>query len=125
MKKVLSVVLSTMMILSALSMLGTAVVADNATPVDATPVDSTPAAAVKLGDVNADGNVTVVDVKWILQEVANLREFDSLQKAAGDVNHDGKISVADAKKVLKVVAGMDTLLQVGEDGLSDEGWLDI
>lgn len=58
------------------------------------------------GDVNEDGKLTVVDAKWILQNDANLREFDSRQAKLGDVNSDGKVTVIDAKWVLQMIAGL-------------------
>lgn len=58
----------------------------------------------KLGDVNFDGKVSIVDAKRVLQEVAGTRTFNSAEFAAADVNKDGKISIVDAKQILKIVA---------------------
>lgn len=58
-----------------------------------------------LGDVTGDGKVTVIDAKWILQSVANLRALTNEQSTIGDVNKDGRITVVDAKWILQAVAG--------------------
>lgn len=63
------------------------------------------------GDVNADGKISVVDAKWILQSVAGARELDANASKLADVNRDGKISVVDAKWVLQSVAGMREISQ--------------
>lgn len=58
-----------------------------------------------LGDVNGDGRITVVDAKWILQNVASLRKLSPEQTAVADVNNDSRITVADSKMILKIIAG--------------------
>lgn len=62
-----------------------------------------------LGDVNADGKLSVVDAKWVLQSIANIRRLSSEQKEIADVNGDTKISVVDAKMILQAVAGIISL----------------
>ncbi len=59
-----------------------------------------------LGDVNRDNYVTAVDARFILQNVAGLKEFTPTQNAAGDVNGDGKITAVDARFILQYVAGL-------------------
>ena len=61
---------------------------------------------VLKGDVNGDGRITLVDAKWILQHVADMREFDEKQFKAAEMNGDSKITVTDAKAVLKIIAGI-------------------
>ncbi len=56
-----------------------------------------------LGDVNLDGEITVLDAKWTLQYIAALRSLESLSLKAADMNQDGKISVLDAKLILIAV----------------------
>ncbi len=56
-----------------------------------------------LGDVNLDGEITVLDAKWALQYIASMRSLESLSLKAADMNQDGKISVLDAKLILIVV----------------------
>ena len=62
-----------------------------------------------LGDVNRDNYVTAVDARFILQNVAGLKDFTPTQKAAADVNGDGKITAVDSRIILRVVAGLQTL----------------
>ncbi len=61
------------------------------------------------GDANNDNKISVVDAKWVLQNLASLRDFDDNQKAIADVNGDGKLSVVDAKWILQAVAGIREL----------------
>ena len=70
-------------------------------------IDPTPSKV--SGDVNGDGKLSTVDAKWILQNLASIREFTDEQKAFADVNHDGKISIVDAKWILQALAGMREL----------------
>lgn len=59
-----------------------------------------------LGDVNFDGNITVIDAKLILKSIVGLRKFNENEKAVADVNGDGKITVLDSKLVLMLISGM-------------------
>ncbi len=56
-----------------------------------------------LGDVNLDGEITVLDAKWTLQYIAALRSLEALSLKTADMNQDGKISVLDAKLILIAV----------------------
>ena len=108
MKKFLSILLSVALILSCVSTVAFATdgaVVDNYYD-DATMTDATMGDAQKLGDINGDGKVSVVDAKWVLQYVAGLRDFDDAQFDVADVTLDYKISVVDAKWILQVVAGL-------------------
>ena len=64
------------------------------------------------GDVNADGKISIIDAKWILQSVAGTRLFESEQKELADINNDGKISIVDAKWVLQTIAGLREVTSV-------------
>lgn len=64
-----------------------------------------PAIEYKLGDVNGDDKITIIDAKWILQSIAGTKSLTDAQKAAADLNNDGKITIIDAKWVLQIVAG--------------------
>ena len=55
------------------------------------------ASKYKLGDVDMDGSVTIVDVNLISKYVSKLIEFDTTQKILADVNKDGKINSKDIK----------------------------
>lgn len=60
----------------------------------------------KMGDVNLDGNVTVVDATTIQRYVAQLDTFSSIQKSVADVDGDGRITVVDATMIQRYVAGI-------------------
>lgn len=81
----------------------------------------------KVGDLNADGKITVVDAKLVLKHVAGTQELDSSQLRMSDVNSDGRTTVADAKVILRVVAGIQKMpsLVVGSQGFDDDGYVEI
>ena len=51
----------------------------------------------KLGDVNLDGEVNILDVRLINNYIIGLEDFDTVQKILADVNKDGKINANDLK----------------------------
>lgn len=61
--------------------------------------------SVLLGDVNGDGQVSALDARCILQNVALMRELDEMQTLAADADRDGKVKSIDARWVLQAVAG--------------------
>ena len=50
----------------------------------------------KLGDVNGDGRIKMIDVSLIKQYLAGVKQFDQLQKLVIDVDGDGIITENDA-----------------------------
>lgn len=58
------------------------------------------------GDLNGDEKISVVDTKYVLQNIAGLRKFSDDQKIYADINCDGKITVIDAKWLLQIIAGL-------------------
>lgn len=64
--------------------------------------DTTP----KLGDANGDGKVDVIDARWILQYIAELRTDEEINLEYIDVNEDGDVTAVDARWVLQMVAGL-------------------
>ncbi|MGN0501493.1 MAG: dockerin type I domain-containing protein, partial [Ruminococcus sp.] len=61
-----------------------------------------------LGDVNSDGEISVLDATLIQKYIAGLTTFSSAQLAAGDVNGDGIITVTDATQIQKYIVGLIT-----------------
>ena len=60
-----------------------------------------------LGDVNGDGNISVLDATLIQKYIAGLvTSFSDTQKAAADVNNDGSVSIVDATLIQKYIAGL-------------------
>lgn len=60
---------------------------------------------VKLGDVNLDGKVSIIDAKYVLQHIAGIRDLNEKQLKAANVNLDQKISIVDARLILRMIAG--------------------
>lgn len=89
MKKVLSIVLSLIIIVLSLSCVAIA--------------------AVTLpGDVNDDGIVAATDARMILQVVAGLKEKSFIKNFDNaDVIVDGELRATDARKILQIVAGLN------------------
>jgi hypothetical protein len=65
--------------------------------------------AVVKGDLNGDGNVSIVDVTLALQIAVGLRTGTAAQIAAGDLNGDGTISIAEVSLILQTAVGLRTL----------------
>ena len=58
----------------------------------------------KKGDINRDGKVTVMDVRYGLKALTK-GTITSLETQIGDVNGDNKFSVMDARKILRYIVG--------------------
>lgn len=56
------------------------------------------------GDANADGKITAIDARIILQVVAGLKTDEDT--TLYDINADGDVSAVDARIVLQIVAGL-------------------
>ena len=57
-----------------------------------------------IGDVNADGKITIDDATLVQKAVAELVVFDSVQQKAADVTGDGIVTIDDATMIQKYVA---------------------
>ncbi|MBR2954463.1 MAG: dockerin type I repeat-containing protein [Clostridia bacterium] len=89
MKKVLSIVLSLVLIVLSLSCVAIA-------------------AVTMPGDVNEDGYVKATDARMILQVVAGLmKESDLKNQDNGDLNGDKQLKASDARMILQMVAGLE------------------
>lgn len=64
------------------------------------------AAKSYLGDVNGDGKVSSADALWTLKIAAGLEKGTAAQKKAADYNKDGSVTAIDARKILQVAAGL-------------------
>ena len=88
MKKVLSIVLSLVLIVLSLSCVAMA-------------------AVTMPGDVNEDGYVKATDARMILQVVAGLmKESDLKNQDNADLNGDNQLKASDARMILQMVAGL-------------------
>ncbi len=91
MKRVLALVLSTVLILSSI------------------PVLAYSHGEFKNGDVNKDNNLSIKDATLIQRSVAKLAELDETQERLADFNMDGNINIKDATKIQKVVAKLEDM----------------
>ncbi len=66
--------------------------------------------AVVLGDVNADGEVDIQDLRSILRYVCEKEEFDEDQKSVADVDANGEVDIKDLRKVIRYVSGKESVL---------------
>ena len=59
--------------------------------------------SAKIGDVDSDGEVTVMDATLVQKYIASLETLTDSQLNVADVNGDGEISVLDATQIQKIV----------------------
>ncbi|MDO5124566.1 MAG: dockerin type I repeat-containing protein, partial [Eubacteriales bacterium] len=60
----------------------------------------------RLGDVNMDGTVSILDATEIQKGLAGLVSLNEYQSKLADVNKDGSVSVIDATQIQKYIAGI-------------------
>ena len=63
-----------------------------------------------IGDVDLDGEVTILDVTAIQKYLAGLEELVADQLAMADVDSDGDVTILDATKIQRYIADMDEVL---------------
>lgn len=51
------------------------------------------------GDLNGDGNITLVDVSWLQRHLVYIQRLDDFGVKAADINGDGKISLVDLSRL--------------------------
>ncbi len=73
------------------------------------------------GDINGDGEITVLDARRALQLAAEI-EKPTVEELKHDMNGDGKFTALDARAILQIVAGFKdkTLLEEESDELTLE-----
>ena len=69
----------------------------------------------KLGDVDGDGIITILDVTNIQRVLAGFKEMTPAIKKLGDVNEDGVFSITDATLLQRWLLGLNQDLNIGED----------
>ena len=57
-----------------------------------------------LGDINADGKISILDARLVLKKVSETEEFSELQYLSADMNEDGKISLVDVRAILRIIS---------------------
>ena len=58
------------------------------------------------GDVDLDGDITVIDATTVQKYIVKLEQLDNTQLCNADCDGDGDITVADATKIQKIVVGI-------------------
>lgn len=59
-----------------------------------------------IGDVNSDGDISVVDATLVQKYIVGLENLKDLQKKSADVNDNNEISVVDATLIQKYIVGL-------------------
>ena len=69
------------------------------------------ARAYRFGDVDANGNLSPADARWILRASVGLEDYsvDSDVFRAADSDRDGKLTAADARWTLRASVGLEYL----------------
>ena len=62
---------------------------------------------MKLGDVDGDGEVTVMDATLVQKSVAHMEKLSTKQKICADVTDDDAVSVIDATEIQRIVVGAE------------------
>lgn len=57
-----------------------------------------------LGDINADGKISLLDARLALKTVSGTEELTELQILSADMNEDGKISLIDVRAILRIIS---------------------
>ena len=81
----------------------------------------------KRGDVNLDGKVSLLDAKYLLQYIADMRTLSQNAIVNADADGDGDIDLTDAKYILEAVAGIRKLsdVDIGTSEFDSSGYIDI
>jgi len=74
-----------------------------------TPTPTPPPKTVKLGDVNEDGVVDVIDAARIRKHILKIETIDLGSNPGADVNQDGVVDVIDAARVRKHILKIELL----------------
>lgn len=69
---------------------------------------------VQLGDVNKDDKINAADARLALRISAKLETVDDEAMTAADVNYDGTVNAADARLILRVSAKLDSFPEAPE-----------
>lgn len=54
-----------------------------------------------MGDLNGDGQVSAIDVRFALKYVAGIQEFSKAEFLAGDMDENGEITAVDARLIMQ------------------------
>lgn len=63
-----------------------------------------------IGDVNSDGDISVVDATLVQKYIVGLENLKDFQKKSADVNDNNEITVVDATLIQKYIVGLDNFV---------------
>ncbi|MDD6847553.1 MAG: type I pullulanase [Oscillospiraceae bacterium] len=78
------------------------------------PTKPTEAKKYKLGDSNNDGLITILDVTYIQQYLANLTTFNAISMKTADVDKNDRISIKDASYIQRYLLEITVDCPIGE-----------
>lgn len=61
---------------------------------------------LQLGDVDMDGEVTIMDATLVQKYIAHLEDLTDQQKRLADVNGDGEITILDSTEIQKMLVNV-------------------
>lgn len=68
----------------------------------------------EIGDVTGDGNINVLDVLAVVNDILGLVPLDELEQCRADGNEDGNINVLDALYIVNIILGIIPERPAGE-----------
>ena len=72
-------------------------------------IDPADISGYRLGDVNFDEKINVVDISLIASHIKGISTLNENRRKAADVNKDGKINAADITKIAAHIKGIKTM----------------
>ena len=75
-------------------------------PTEEPTVPDKPMPERKYGDVDDDGDITIVDTSFIQRHLAGIDVFDAVQLKYGDVDDDGDVTIVDGTYIQRWLAGI-------------------
>ena len=72
-------------------------------------IEGSPSQSGKMGDLDGNGEVSIIDVLLLNQYLLSLHQIPEERLPLADVNHDGSINDSDAITILKSLVGLATL----------------
>ena len=58
----------------------------------------------KIGDIDGDGNITIMDATMIQRHIAQLTTITDDRIVCADTDKDGKVTILDATKIQRFIA---------------------
>jgi hypothetical protein len=81
-------------------------VGSNGAIIASPPIGRVPRPPGSLGDLNGDGNVTVLDVVFAMRFVLGLEVLTEHQKLSADINQDGAVNINDVVIIMYYALGL-------------------